>query len=421
MKNDMDHKLIKEDFDSLLESALLLNVKKEQEREAKDGALTGSCPEMPESLSLRVAELIKEDSRKRAEAEDKKIVPLKAISAETEKVRTENREEASGKAETPKAAPEEQEHRQSESHGKILSLFGRRLSARALANAAAVLAVAGIAIYGAGGRLAMRSESTGTVAEVAKTEAASAPIEETAAAAPEAAAADEAGPMAAAYSLPMEEEGIAPRAASAAAPEDDAVTGPAAKMDDSGAVGPTANAAAAPDMEADTASDMDKGGEAAAGAMAPLSKAALEEASPEAASIANPMKSMASEEELQAELGIRIAVPSDASDKSFYIIADTVAEIDYTDTNGRSCTYRASAGEGQDISGIYYELRDEEELDIEGVSVSLGFADISEAETASAALLEWSMEGSSYSLWIEGCESRDEAAAAVSELIGLIN
>ena len=419
MKNDMDHKLIKEDFDSLLESALLLNVKKEQEREETDGAMAGSCPEMPESLRLKAAELIKEDSRKRAEAEDKKIVSLKAVSAKTETVRTENQEEASGKSETTKVFPEEQDHRQPESHGKILSLFGRRLSARALANAAAVLAVAGIAIYGAGGRLAMRSESTGTVAEVAKVEAASAPIEETAAA-PEAAA-EEAGPMAAAYSLPMEEEGIAPRAASTAAPEDDAVTGPAAKMDDSGAAGPTANGAAAPDMEADTASGVDKGGEAAAGAMAPLSKAASEEASPEAASIANPMKSMASEEELQTELGIRIAAPSDASDKSFYIITNKVAQIDYTDTDGRSCTYRASAGEGQDISGIYYELRDEEELDIEGVSVSLGFADISEPETASAALLEWSMEGSSYSLWIEGCESRDEAAAAVSELIGLIN
>ena len=145
------------------------------------------------------------------------------------------------------------------------------------------------------------------------------------------------------------------------------------------------------------------------------------EPAPEAASVVNPMRSAASEEELQTELGIRIAAPSDASDKSFYIITNKVAQIDYTDTDGRSCTYRASAGEGQDISGIYYELRDEEELDIEGVSVRLGFADISEAETASAALLEWSMDGSSYSLWIEGCESRDEAAAAVSELIGLIN
>ena len=419
MKYDMDHKLIKEDFDSLLESALLLNVKKEQEREETDGTLTGSCPEMPESLRLRIAELIKEDSRKRAEAEDKKIVSLKAVSAKTETVRTENQEEASGKSETTKVVPEEQDHRQSESHGKILSLFGRRLSARALANAAAVLAVAGIAIYGAGGRLAMRSESTGTVAEVAKVEAASAPIEETAAA-PEAAA-GEAGPMAAAYSLPMEEEGIAPRAASAAAPEDGEAAASSAKKADVEADSPAANAAAAPDMEADTASDMDESGEAAAGAMAPLSKAASEQASPEAASIANPMKSMASEEELQSELGIRIAAPSDASDKSFYIIADTIAEIDYTDTDGRSCTYRASAGEGQDISGIYYELRDEEELDIEGVSVSLGFADISEPETASAALLEWSMDGSSYSLWIEGCESRDEASAEASELIGLIN
>ena len=418
MKYDMDHKLIKEDFDSLLESALLLNVKKEQEREETDGAMADSCPEMPESLRLRIAELIKEDSRKRSEAEDKKIVSLKAVSAKTETVRTENQEEASGKSETTKVVPEEQDHRQSESHGKILSLFGQRLSARALANAAAVLAVAGIAIYGAGGRLAMRSESTGTVAEVAKVEAASAPIEETAAA-PEAAA-EEAGPMAAAYSLPMEEEGIAPRAASTAAPEDDAVTGPAAKMDDSGADNPAANAAAAPDMEADTASDMDESGEAAAGAMAPLSKAASEEAAPEAASVANPMRSAASEEELQTELGIRIAAPSDASDKSFYIITNKVAQIDYTDTDGRRCTYRASAGEGQDISGIYYELRDEEELDIEGISVSLGFADISEPETASAALLEWSMEGSSYSLWIEGCESRDEASAEASELIGLI-
>ena len=418
MKYDMDHKLIKEDFDSLLESALLLNVKKEQEREETDGAMAGSCPEMPESLRLKAAELIKEDSRKRAEAEDKKIVSLKAVSAKTETVRTENQEEASGKSETTKVVPEEQDHRQSESHGKILSLFGRRLSARALANAAAVLAVAGIAIYGAGGRLAMRSESTGTVAEVAKVEAASAPIEETTAA-PEAAA-EEAGPMTAAYSLPMEEEGIAPRAASTAAPEDDAVTGPAAKMDDSGAAGPTANGAAAPDMEADTASGVDKGGEAAAGAMAPLSKAASEEAAPEAASVVNPMRSAASEEELQTELGIRIAAPSDASDKSFYIITNKVAQIDYTDTDGRSCTYRASAGEGQDISGIYYELRDEEELDIEGISVSLGFADISEPETASAALLEWSMDGSSYSLWIEGCESRDEASAEASELIGLI-
>ena len=418
MKYDMDHKLIKEDFDSLLESALLLNVKKEQEREETDGAMAGSCPEMPESLRLKAAELIKEDSRKRAEAEDKKIVSLKAVSAKTETVRTENQEEASGKSETTKVVPEEQDHRQSESHGKILSLFGRRLSARALANAAAVLAVAGIAIYGAGGRLAMRSESTGTVAEVAKVEAASAPIEETTAA-PEAAA-EEAGPMTAAYSLPMEEEGIAPRAASTAAPEDDAVTGPAAKMDDSGAAGPTANGAAAPDMEADTASGVDKGGEAAAGAMAPLSQAASEEAAPEAASVVNPMRSAASEEELQTELGIRIAAPSDASDKSFYIITNKVAQIDYTDTDGRSCTYRASAGEGQDISGIYYELRDEEELDIEGISVSLGFADISEPETASAALLEWSMDGSSYSLWIEGCESRDEASAEASELIGLI-
>ena len=418
MENDMDHKLIKEDFDSLLESALLLNVKKEQEREEKDGALTGSCPEMPESLRLSLAELIKEDSRKRAEAEDKKIVSLKAVSAKTETVRTENQEEASGKSETTKVVPEEQDHRQSESHGKILSLFGRRLSARALANAAAVLAVAGIAIYGAGGRLAMRSESTGTVAEVAKVEAASAPIEETAAA-PEAAA-EEAGPMTAAYSLPMEEEGIAPRAASAAAPEDGEAAGSSAKKADVEADSPAANAAAAPDMEADTASDMDESGEAAAGAMAPLSKAASEEASPEAASITNPMRSAASEEELQTELGIRIAAPSDASDKSFYIITNKVAQIDYTDTDGRSCTYRASAGEGQDISGIYYELRDEEELDIEGVIVSLGFADISEPETASAALLEWSMDGSSYSLWIEGCESRDEASAEASELIGLI-
>ena len=418
MKNDMDHKLIKEDFDSLLESALLLNVKKEQEREETDGAMAGSCPEMPESLRLKAAELIKEDSRKRAEAEDKKIVSLKAVSAKTETVRTENQEEASGKSETTKVFPEEQDHRQPESHGKILSLFGRRLSARALANAAAVLAVAGIAIYGAGGRLAMRSESTGTVAEVAKVEAASAPIEETAAA-PEAAA-EEAGPMAAAYSLPMEEEGIAPRAASTAAPEDGEAAGSSAKKADVEADSPAANAAAAPDMEADTASDMDESGEAAAGAMAPLSKAASEEAAPEAASVVNPMRSAASEEELQTELGIRIAAPSDASDKSFYIITNKVAQIDYTDTDGRSCTYRASAGEGQDISGIYYELRDEEELDIEGVSVSLGFADISEPETASAALLEWSMDGSSYSLWIEGCESRDEASAEASELIGLI-
>ena len=52
-------------------------------------------------------------------------------------------------------------------------------------------------------------------------------------------------------------------------------------------------------------------------------------------------------------------------------------------------------------------------MDVDGVEVELGFADIS--EDVRAALLSWEQDGCSYSLFMEGCSDRDMALSEAEE------
>jgi len=67
--------------------------------------------------------------------------------------------------------------------------------------------------------------------------------------------------------------------------------------------------------------------------------------------LANPMKQVESAAAFAA-LGVSIEAPAGAQNPQYFVIADELAEIRYT-LDGKEFTYRASATEEEDISGVY--------------------------------------------------------------------
>ena len=137
---------------------------------------------------------------------------------------------------------------------------------------------------------------------------------------------------------------------------------------------------------------------------------------PVAASVANPMQEVAAPSDIEAELGVIMKAPEDAEDLRCYVISGRIGQLSYSLPDGTACTYRGAAGTSEDISGVYYDIYEEETVDVDGIEVELGFADIS--EDVRAALLRWEQDGCSYSLFMEGCSDRDMALSEAEELIG---
>ncbi len=265
-----------------------------------------------------------------------------------------------------------------ERKGSIISLAGRRLSSRSLASAAATVILAGAAIYGAGSVLQGGVGVSGSTAMVA--EMAEGAVEETAA---------------------VRELGAVPETAAAAA---DAAPAPAALQESPESAG-TFKMRTADTEEA----EIGVAPEAAANAQA--------DAGPVAASVANPMQEVAAPSDIEAELGVIMKAPEDVEDLRCYVISGRIGQLSYSLSDGTACTYRGTAGVSEDISGVYYDIYEEETVDVDGVEVKLGFADIS--EDVRAALLSWEQDGCSYSLFMEGCSDRDVALSEAEELIGI--
>ncbi|SDN33220.1 hypothetical protein [Acetanaerobacterium elongatum] len=72
------------------------------------------------------------------------------------------------------------------------------------------------------------------------------------------------------------------------------------------------------------------------------------------AAVPNPI-APSTAEEIQSKLGISIAVPKDATEVAYTIIADKTAQADFT-LNNTACNYRIEKADALlDISGMYYE------------------------------------------------------------------
>lgn len=407
----MDEKYMTEQgFDELLKAALMKSVKAETE----DMESSSETPKMPDGLKTRIAELIREDSARETaqEAQGTEDIDTKVIELDHFRKR------------------------------------GFRFRPQSVAAAAAFVIVAGIAIYG--GRSLVIESGSGTAAMDV---AAAAAVEETAAArripeevAPDAAPMEKADALErAAAPAAMQENGaaaegitedpgpeedgamdiseeaeafMAPAAASykAESPElSEEASGASAYQaaaDGREAVGTSMYQAAADGQEASGASAYQVAADSQEAAAAETQAAA--DAGVAQAAVPNPMAEKTSLSEIEAELSIDMSEPEGASDIRYYVIAGSTGQISYVSSEGYDCTYRAAKPAGADISGIYYELQDQEELEIEGVSLSLGFA---ETEAGASALLRWDLEDTSYSLYMEGCGDREAAIQEASKLL----
>lgn len=359
-KNDMIDLKEERDFEALLRSALL-ETTREELRADEDRLRDADIPPVPESLMSRINVLIAEDTGSRTMSQGTENEGAGAgISGDT----------VSG----PRGSSEDRPG--DERKGSIISLAGRRLRSRSLASAAATVILAGAAIYGAGSVLQGGVGVSGSTAMVA--EMAEGAAEETAAA--------------------RELEAMPETAAAAA----DAAPAPAALQESPESAG-TFKMRTADTEEA----EIGVAPEAAANAQA--------DAGPVAASVANPMQEVAAPSDIEDELGVIMEAPEDAEDLRCYVISGKIGQLSYSLSDGTVCTYRGAADVSEDISGVYYDIYEEETVDVDGIEVELGFADIS--EDVRAALLRWEQDGCSYSLFMEGCSDRDAALSEAEELI----
>lgn len=95
-------------------------------------------------------------------------------------------------------------------------------------------------------------------------------------------------------------------------------------------------------------------------------------------------------------LGVAIDAPAGAEDVRYTVIANTIAEVDFTHS-GAAVTLRAAKGE-DDISGIYMNFDKTEQLSLapSGTAVTVS------ATAAGETLALWQKDGISYSLFAEG-------------------
>ena len=455
---DGENVMTDEYFDKLLKSALMEAELEEESRETDMG-----IPAMPASLSKSIEALINEDklsgkfhsgdedgtaeftgprlvTKEEALPENViRLVPKAEIGSEAS-----HRPMAMARA---KAVDRDEDEKQKPKRAGVISIFGRSIDMRRLPAVAAFVIVAGAAIYGGSGLLtggggeasvemAMADAELGieeTMAAGSRSRKAEGSQEasgdsvseaslrsaEDGAASPEAAAVPEAASFKVADPYlseeVMEEEaevGIGPGGALAeASAAGSAAPSGAEAMQDTGT---SVNAASAM-TEDSTSSGTNMAETAAETAAGAAEEKAADTDGGTMTGIANPMKEVASISDIEAELAISMQEPKGASELRYYVIGGSVGEISYTSASGYDCTYRASRDAKEDISGIYYELKDKEELEINGSMAELAFAD--ETAEKRSALIKWELDGVSYSLYMEGCSDRDSAVAEASGLI----
>ena len=360
-----------ENFDELLRKALLSLEEKDMEAEAQD------LPPMPDSLSDRISRLIAEDAEVNGTSKD------------------EIKDDAP--AETGFGGAQKDP-------GNIISIFGRRIRKKSLANAAALVAVAGIALYGAG---VLREGSTsGSTAEVADMAVA--------------ARAYSAEETAAASEYDMEAQADAYSIEAAAAPEE-GLEGAAATYElegDAGAETEGYTAAAQNRMYKADMAESSTDTEALQEATGSTDVPDMEVSAASSAAIPNPMQEVTGASDIEEQLGISMKLYDEALEPSFYIISGDLGQISYRLTDGSECTYRGSALLDGDISGFYGELHDKEETELSGIIVSIGST--ASAEGDNIILMSWSLGDTAYSLMIEGQADRSEAVQEAERLIALL-
>lgn len=125
--------------------------------------------------------------------------------------------------------------------------------------------------------------------------------------------------------------------------------------------------------------------------------------------LVNPFKAVDSAEELKAMLGIEVSLPEGAEDPSFAVIAGKTAQASFG-YEGCSYTLRASSqAPAEDLSGLYGEVKDAEELDGGGRYETV------DTGASTYKMITWDEGGASYVLFSEDCDK--QAAEKVFSLI----
>ena len=130
-----------------------------------------------------------------------------------------------------------------------------------------------------------------------------------------------------------------------------------------------------------------------------------------AAEVVNPLKEVKGPAEF-LPLGVVIDAPSGAENVRYCIIADAIAEVQFTHS-GCSFTLRAAKAEG-DISGVYLDFVKTEEWPFKDNGLS---ASVSAAKDG-ATLACWKMNGISYSLFTPDAPAPAALAAIVGAAAG---
>ncbi len=131
------------------------------------------------------------------------------------------------------------------------------------------------------------------------------------------------------------------------------------------------------------------------------------------AEIADPRRE-ASLEDIYDELGMKLWISEDGEIISSYIIADEVAEINYSEGETELC-FRAANGSVGDISGVYADFDETKELMISGVEVSFSVRFDDENEAYEGGEISEAEDSDSYDAL---CRLPIAEASAATEALG---
>ena len=118
--------------------------------------------------------------------------------------------------------------------------------------------------------------------------------------------------------------------------------------------------------------------------------------------IANPVVE-SSFEEIQQKLGITFGIPKDAENIYYSIIAGNLAQADFT-WQKAECTARVKAStstELEDISGFYYEWKQEVEIPVGYNTATVRWLETKEGDTIGICIWQDIVPGLTYSVSME--------------------
>lgn len=131
--------------------------------------------------------------------------------------------------------------------------------------------------------------------------------------------------------------------------------------------------------------------------------------------IPNPIVEVKGSEDFQP-LGVVLTAPQGGEDTRYSIIAETIAQIQFT-LDGRAYTYRA-AKTMDDVSGVYetFDAAKSYELTLGGELVAISVSTISGGD--GGALARWSYGETSYTLYTPDKTDADTVGALAQSLAG---